>query len=278
MEAPALFLCAAFGFTAAAWGAAVAGGPQLRARSALVALGGAGPVIAALASAAWGSSSVTLPDLLHAVCTPPAVTTCLAAVALPMLLVALPLAVCARIAPHILARSLHDPRSPKPSIYPSLPGPAIFLLLMLGTPVLVLEELGWRAFLLPTLLHAGWSVHGASVFTGIAWALWHAPLFHHGGHPHDPAHALAVLHTAHIPQRMAVYTAMLVCMSYLCTWVSLPVPAAASVWPAVLVHSAMNSTFAAFRVERDVTAVFAPVLATLVPMAVALHLLMPALA
>jgi membrane protease YdiL (CAAX protease family) len=39
----------------------------------------------------------------------------------------------------------------------------------------LLEEIGWRGFLLPELLERGWRVLPAALFIGAIWGLWHAP-------------------------------------------------------------------------------------------------------
>ncbi|WP_243545018.1 CPBP family intramembrane glutamic endopeptidase [Pseudodesulfovibrio tunisiensis] len=70
----------------------------------------------------------------------------------------------------------------------------IFLIMLpmsivVGTPVNAVfalgEELGWRGFLLPRLLHLG--RFRAYTLLGVIWGLWHAPLimmgFNYPGHP-----------------------------------------------------------------------------------------------
>jgi membrane protease YdiL (CAAX protease family) len=53
------------------------------------------------------------------------------------------------------------------------------------------EELGWRGWLLPTLLARGFSPLGASMGVGALWAAWHVPILLQG-----PTIALAFVVTA----------------------------------------------------------------------------------
>ena len=65
-------------------------------------------------------------------------------------------------------------------------GPFINLIFGLG------EEVGWRGFLLPRLLHLGKA--RAYLLLGVIWGLWHAPLILAGfNYPGDPAGGIVMM-------------------------------------------------------------------------------------
>jgi uncharacterized protein len=83
----------------------------------------------------------------------------------------------------------------------ALLGFALFVLIFGPVP----EEIGWRGDALDAL-QARWSALGASLLLGVAWALWHAPLFfiagyYAGGAPPEP-----VLFTVGILVHSVLYT------------------------------------------------------------------------
>jgi membrane protease YdiL (CAAX protease family) len=68
------------------------------------------------------------------------------------------------------------------------------LLMILSLEMMIVgigEELGWRGWLLPTLLARGFSPLGASMGVGALWAAWHVPILLQG-----PTIALAFVVTA----------------------------------------------------------------------------------
>jgi len=48
------------------------------------------------------------------------------------------------------------------------------------------EELGWRGFLQPRLLKAGFGLWPAMIITGVIWGVWHAPVMMRGQYPGHP--------------------------------------------------------------------------------------------
>lgn len=61
---------------------------------------------------------------------------------------------------------------PLPLFYPPSSGPALIALVV--NPIA--EQIGWRAFAFPRL-ERRWSSLWASVILGVAWAVWHTPIF-----------------------------------------------------------------------------------------------------
>jgi uncharacterized protein len=78
---------------------------------------------------------------------------------------------------------------------------ALFVLFFGPVP----EEIGWRGYVLDAL-QARWSALAASLLLGIAWALWHAPLFFIAGYYGDGAPPEPVLFTVGILVHSVLYT------------------------------------------------------------------------
>lgn len=92
------------------------------------------------------------------------------------------------------------------------------------------EEFGWRAYLLQKLLPLGG--RRAALLMGLIWGLWHAPVIamgHNYGLEYAGAPWLGIV-------AMTWFTTML---GILMAWVVLK---ARSVWPAVIIHGAVNGT------------------------------------
>lgn len=87
------------------------------------------------------------------------------------------------------------------------------------------EELGWRGFLLPRLIHLGRVRAGLA--SGLLWAAWHVPLIY----------IAAAYHGGASPLFMVPFTITIVAMSFVANelWV-----ASGSSWPAVVFHGAHN--------------------------------------
>jgi membrane protease YdiL (CAAX protease family) len=121
------------------------------------------------------------------------------------------------------------PRLPPLPLLAAMSALSVTLSAPLAAPLTLGEELGWRGWLLPRLMPLG--TMPALVLSGVAWALWHAPLI------------LLGYNYGSTPGWLA-----LACMSAMCTvvgavlaWLRLR---SGSVWPAVLGHAAFNTTAA----------------------------------
>ena len=88
------------------------------------------------------------------------------------------------------------------------------------------EELGWRGFLLPQLRQRFGPTAGC-VGTGVAWALWHYPLFLAGGFPSGPNRVYG----------LRCFTVMMVGLSFIFGWLRFTT---ASIWPCVVLHATHN--------------------------------------
>ncbi len=89
------------------------------------------------------------------------------------------------------------------------------------------EELGWRGFLLPRLIEAGWGQWWALIVSGAVWGLWHAPVILLGhNYPDHPY--LGVL----------LMTVFCILLGIIFGWLRL---ASGSVWTATLAHATLNA-------------------------------------
>ena len=115
---------------------------------------------------------------------------------------------------------------------------ASFIGAFINIPVVLGEELGWRAYLLPRLRSLGfWK---ANVLLCGIWSLWHAPLLLLGhNYPNAPVQGLLFM------------TGFCLVIGTLINWSSWRTR---SVWPAVLGNGAINGSAAAillFHAEGD---------------------------
>jgi membrane protease YdiL (CAAX protease family) len=95
-------------------------------------------------------------------------------------------------------------------------------------PFAVAEELGWRGFLLPRLMHSGIGEWQALAATGAVWGAWHAPLIVRGyNYPQHP-HAGLIL--------IVIFCVL---MGTVIGWLRL---ASGSVWVAAAAHASVNMT------------------------------------
>jgi hypothetical protein len=148
---------------------------------------------------------------------------------------------------------------------PDFPGPSrwplvalnLVLVLLVGGPLG--EELGWRGFALPRL-QARHGALRASVVLGVAWALWHLPLFAVPGAPQGQVPFL-------------LFAAQAVALSVFFAWAyngtkgSLPV--------VLLLHASVNTWAGALRILPEATGSLAPwLLATALACVVAVALVL----
>jgi membrane protease YdiL (CAAX protease family) len=272
-----IFYIAACAITWPLWLYSALSPPDSPNRLTPVVLGGAGPMLAATLTTLWCSGSSDVATLYSSIITlPPQSSNLVRAMLLPLILVVCSVSVHWLVRP--AERALSVKRDKSASVYPDVPGICLYVLLMLPLPMLIFEELGWRAFALPRLLlvfrHVGVAKYDvvASVVLGVMWAVWHWPLLLPGPDASKPAHALGVEHIRVLPQRLLVYSAALAVVSVAMTWVcgnadwstaddSALASSVIALPMALVFHASFNSAFGIFRIER-VGSVFASVLPT----------------
>lgn len=133
----------------------------------------------------------------------------------------------------------------------SAPAPGLLLLYpvlvvvaaVVGGPLL--EEPGWRGFLLPALLARRWHPVAAGVAVGLVWAAWHATQYLDDG--------FAESNGGRGVTAVSCFVAAAVAVSVLMTWVA--AGTRGSVLAAVLLHNAVNVTQA---IASDVLPGFDP--------------------
>ena len=99
---------------------------------------------------------------------------------------------------------------------------------VIGTATWALgEEIGWRGFLFPRLQQR-FGFHGACLFSGVLWAVWHFPglLWADYNAGTNPVYA------------MACFTVGIVGMGYIMGYLRM---SSGSIWPCVLIHATHNS-------------------------------------
>lgn len=140
------------------------------------------------------------------------------------------------------------PLKQKVDPYPNVASPLLFVGALAASPMLVLEELGWRACLLPLLQQAPFRLSPlvAGAVVGLFWALWHAPLFMPGPDPERPAHLLAAESYALVPRRLLAYICSLSSTGALLVAVG----AGQSLSLALLYHAVFNATFVLWKPSR----------------------------
>jgi uncharacterized protein len=92
------------------------------------------------------------------------------------------------------------------------------------------EELGWRGYLLPRLMQAGWPY--PLVLSGLVWGIWHFPFIILTGYAHG-AVALSLL----------MFTLATVLFGVFIGWLRL---ASGSVWVAAMAHASFNAFVQSF--------------------------------
>jgi len=111
----------------------------------------------------------------------------------------------------------------------------IFAIVMFGTTGMVWriaaslgEEIGWRGFLTPQLMKR-FSFPVTSLFVGLVWSLWHAPLIFYTKYNAGPYD---------LNQQMLNFTVMTIGISFVLTYLRIR---SQSVWPATVLHAAHNT-------------------------------------
>lgn len=121
------------------------------------------------------------------------------------------------------------------------------------------EEIGWRGFLTPLLMRR-MGFAGASVVTGLVWALWHVPIILCTSYNAGPTG---------LPLQMALFTLMLIALSFVMTWLRLR---SGSLWPAVTLHAAHNaivlSVLQPFTLPNEQTPMFAGEFGLILPLVI----------
>ncbi|KAL6042499.1 H/ACA ribonucleoprotein complex subunit 1 [Balamuthia mandrillaris] len=136
------------------------------------------------------------------------------------------------------------------------PEPGTYVAALVGQlPFLPMEELAWRALLLPRLALACGSPLAASLLTGVAWSFWHLPLFHPVYYQETAAQASSnntnnnggyqweLYQDDFSLEKVVSYTGFLTAVSL--TMLPVYQRSGRSLWPALLFHSSMNATAAA---------------------------------
>lgn len=102
---------------------------------------------------------------------------------------------------------------------------------LIGIPLGMGEELGWRGYLLPALLRRGLSPHAALIVSGVIWGIWHAPLILMGyNYPNTPVLGVAMF---------CVFTVL---YTYVLGWLRL---ASDTTWTAALGHTTIDQSASA---------------------------------
>ncbi len=92
------------------------------------------------------------------------------------------------------------------------------------------EELGWRGYLLPRLLRAGWPFPLA--FSGLIWGIWHFPLFFFTGYAHGA-----------VCLSLVMFTSLTVLFGVFIGWLRL---VSGSVFVAAMAHASFNGFVQSF--------------------------------
>jgi CAAX protease family protein len=92
------------------------------------------------------------------------------------------------------------------------------------------EELGWRGYLLPRLVRAGWPC--PLLFSGLVWGIWHFPLFFLTGYGHGAVCA-----------SLAMFTLLTVLFGVFIGWLRL---VSGSVFVAAMAHGSFNGFVQSF--------------------------------
>jgi len=244
-----VFFVLACAITWPMWLTAATSHPDSRLRMPMLVLGGCGPMVAASVVVAWNSGLGAAAALYAQALVVPSLSDAVVALAVPVILVVSGCQLHRLLRPRDAKVSQTPAR--KGSLYPSgVAAPLLYLAVMVPTPMLMFEEVGWRAYALPRLLAIFGDEHEmlASMALGLMWAVWHWPLFLPGPDVLQPAHALAAERASLVPRRIGVYCVLLMLQTVVMTWC---VRRSEAVLPlGLLFHGSFNSAFACFRIER----------------------------
>jgi membrane protease YdiL (CAAX protease family) len=171
------------------------------------------PLIGAIASTSLTNGKAGLQKfLVRAFCIRFNVIWCVAAIFIPVLVLAANFGTVA-----LLERT----RIPEKWFAPMFPLPFLFFFIAY---IGVGEETGWRGFATPWL-QARFGSLGGGIMTGIIWSFWHIPLFLMPG-------------SVQYGSSMVSFTSTLICWSVVMAM--LANKARGSVWVAILFHAAVN--------------------------------------
>ncbi len=96
-----------------------------------------------------------------------------------------------------------------------------------GTLSAVLEEVGWRGFLVPKMFEVT-SFSKTSLMTGLIWVAWHCPLV---------IYSNVRLGNAPLPYSLMCFTVFVVGLSFAASWLRLK---SGSIWSAAVLHGSHN--------------------------------------
>jgi membrane protease YdiL (CAAX protease family) len=100
-------------------------------------------------------------------------------------------------------------------------------LLFNGTLSALLEEVGWRGFLVPEMIKIT-SFTKTAIITGLIWAIWHYPLI---------IYSNVRLNSTPLQVSLVCFTSFVIGLSFVAAWLRL---VSGSIWPVAILHASHN--------------------------------------